>query len=311
MNSDIRIAIFMTPIISDIQYWFKRRWHVFAILFALAVWGMVISWPHSGVEVIFCDVGQGDGTLIQQGFRQILVDGGPPRRVTRCLEKFMPFFDRTIDAIVVSHPQLDHFGGLEDVFKRYRVMSFVYNGAAGSSTEWKGLSGAVREEKGVMVRRLEAGEEFRVGDISFNAIWPKKGNVPLASRLAPRAVLGVQDTKDPNKHTLVLQMTYAAFDVLLTGDIGVEQEREIEKEISNAIEVLKVPHHGSKYSSSQSFLEAVRPALAVIQVGKNSYGHPTKEAIARLESVGAQVLRNDQNGDIVIKTDGKRWGVEK
>lgn len=302
----------MIPILSDIFYWFRKRWHVFSTLFALAVWGVVLSWPGSGVEIVFCDVGQGDGTLIQQGFRQVLIDGGQPGRVTKCLEKFLPFFDRTIDAVVVSHPQLDHFGGLEDVFKRYEVMSFVYNGVAGSSREWEELSRAVNEEKGVRVKKLEAGEGFKIGDISFTAVWPRSGRVPHATSRTLPTVLGVQDTREPNEMSLVVQVTYAAFDTLLTGDIGVEQEREIENEIApNAIEVLKVAHHGSKYSSSQSFLEAVRPGLAVIQVGKNSYGHPTREAIARLESVGARVLRNDRDGDIVIRTDGKKWGVEK
>lgn len=300
----------MTPVLFDISYWFKRRWHVLSSILALAVWGVVLAWPGSGVEIVFCDVGQGDGILIQQGFRQALIDGGHPGRVTRCLEKFMPFFDRTIDVVVVSHPQLDHFGGLEDVFKRYDVISFVYNGVAGTSTEWQALSRAVNEEKGSRVKKLEAGETFNMGDISFRTIWPRKGSVPQAISHTSPAVLGVQDTRGLNEKTLVLQMTYAAFDALLTGDIESEQEQEIKKEIeSNSIEVLKVPHHGSKYSSSQSFLEAVRPALAVIQVGKNSYGHPTKEAIERLETVGARVLRNDQDGDVVIRTDGKRWGV--
>lgn len=300
----------MIPIISDISYWFRKRWYVFTVLFALAVWGVVLAWPGSGVEIVFCDVGQGDGTLIQQGFRQALIDGGQPGRALRCLEKFMPFFDRTIDVVVVSHPQLDHFGGLEDVFKRYDVTSFVYNGVAGTSTEWQALSAAVKTE-GARVKNLGAGEEFKMGDVSFTVVWPRSGSVPQATGLTPRAVLGVQDTRDPNETSLVLQVTYAAFDALLTGDIESEQEQEIKKEIEpNSIEVLKVPHHGSKYSSSQSFLEAVRPALAVIQVGKNSYGHPTKEAIERLESVGARVLRNDQDGDIVIKTDGKKWGVK-
>lgn len=299
----------MTPILSDISYWFKRRWHVFTMLLALAVWGVVLAWPGSGLEIVFCDVGQGDGTLIQQGFRQVLIDGGQPGRVTRCLDKFMPFFDRTIDVVVASHPQLDHFGGLEDVFKRYHVMSFVYNGVAGTSTEWRELSRAV-EAEGASVKKLEAREVFSIGDISFTSVWPRSGRVPVASSTQSGAVLGVQDTRDPNETSLVLQMTYAAFDALLTGDIGVEQEKEIEQEIErNSVEVLKVPHHGSKYSSSPSFLEAVRPALAVIQVGKNSYGHPTKEAIERLESVGARVMRNDQDGDVVIRTDGKKWGV--
>src|SRR3989338_3677037 len=139
----------MTSIFSDISYWFRKRLHVFSIMLALAVWGIVLAWPGSGLEIVFCDVGQGDGMLIQQGFRQVLIEGGQPGRVTRCLEKFMPFFDRTIDVVVSSHPQLDHFGGLEDVFKRYEVMSFVYNGVAGTSTEWGSLSQRVGEENGI------------------------------------------------------------------------------------------------------------------------------------------------------------------
>lgn len=298
----------MTPLVSDAVWWLKKRWVSFVILLAAAVWGVALSIPrYSGVRIVFCDVGQGDATLIQRGFIQILIDGGRSGRVLTCLGRYLPFFDRTIEQVIVSHPQSDHFGGLADVLKRYQVMSFVYDGVAGSGEEWEQFSDLVKQE-GAAIRVNRTGDQWSTGGMTFRVLWPRAGSV--AGTSAGPAVLGVKAPEDSNTYSLVVKASYGAFDVLLTGDIGVEQEKEIGKEIKkNSIEVLKVPHHGSKYSSSKEFLEAVRPALAVIQVGKNSYGHPTKETIDRLEAVGARVLRNDRDGDILIETDGKRWKV--
>jgi competence protein ComEC len=110
-----------------------------------------------------------------------------------------------------------------------------------------------------------------------------------------------------------MDFNYGDFDALFTGDIGEEEENLIrpglEQSKARPFDVLKVAHHGSKYSSSLDFLKAVKPALAVIEVGKNSYGHPTAEAIDRLKAVGAKVFRTDQDGEVMVETDGKRWRV--
>jgi competence protein ComEC len=111
-----------------------------------------------------------------------------------------------------------------------------------------------------------------------------------------------------------MDFNYGDFRALFTSDIGGEEEKEIIRlsgyQVNlSSIDVLKVAHHGSKYSSSSDFLKAVRPALAVIEVGKNSYGHPTAETLGRLKEVGAKVMRTDQDGDVVVETDGKGWRI--
>jgi len=117
-----------------------------------------------------------------------------------------------------------------------------------------------------------------------------------------------------------MELNYGDFKASFTGDIGEEEEGEIVKRLqvkrlerlerSEKIDVLKVAHHGSKYSSSLDFLKTVRPTLAVIEVGKNSYGHPTAEALERLREVGAAVMRTDQDGDVVVTTNGDKWEVK-
>ena len=100
----------MIPIVNDLLHLLFRHWHKLALVSALGVWGVVLAFPSSGkqVEIIFCNSGQGDETLIQQGFRQILIDGSRPGRALGCLERHMPVFDRTIDVVAVTHPELDH-----------------------------------------------------------------------------------------------------------------------------------------------------------------------------------------------------------
>lgn len=323
----------MNPIITDLFRLIGKHWHKLALVAALGIWGAVLAFPRqtwlsprSGgkIEIIFCNSGQGDETLIQQGFRQILIDGSRPGRALECLSRHLPFFDRTIDVVAVTHPELDHFGGINDVVDRYQVMSFVYNGVAGKSDSWAQLSKLIADKK-IPISVLSAGDEIRAGEMRLKVLWPEKtmddrtwkvgledGKSKIErSGLSPSNVLGVASSRPPNQDGLVMVMTYGNFKALFTADIGEEEEKEIIRLTGQQVNILKVPHHGSKFSSSSEFLEAVRPALAVIEVGKNSYGHPAAEVIKRLEAVGAKVMRTDQGEDVVVETDGKRWEIVK
>ena len=320
----------------DLFYWLERNWAKLALVLALSSWLAVASWPNRKVTIIFCSAGQGDETLIQRGFTQILIDGSRPGRALDCLRKHVPFFDRQIEMVVATHPQIDHFGGLTDVLKRYKVISFVYNGLRGDSHEWEIMSQAVLAE-GAEIEVVAAGDEIRVGELKLKVVWPEKkmmvkdgldgkdGNNPNnLNNLNNSSVLGISNSGEPNSSAVVMDFSYGDFNALFTGDIGEEEEREMLKnglatkgltfraqgETLGSIDVLKVAHHGSKYSSSLDFLKAVRPALAVIEVGKNSYGHPTAETLGRLREVGAQVLRTDQDGEVVVTTNGKEWEVK-
>lgn len=240
-------------------------------------------------EIYFFDVGQGDSQLIKlpEGV-QILIDGGPPnRRVLNELASALATNDRYIDLIILTHPQLDHFGGLMDVFKSYQIGALIWNGRDGTANVFAEFKEIVKES-GVDILVLGKGDKIKYKNALINILSPDKNLI--------RA-------KDLNDTSIVAQLSFEGTKVLFTGDIGEDVEKVIN--ISGA-HLLKVPHHGSKYSSSQRFLNFVKPRVAVIQVGGNSYGHPTKEVLSRLEKVGAQVFRNDSHGTIrAVLDEGK------
>lgn len=309
----------------DFSFRLYRNWVKLILVLGLASWLVVVSWPDKKVTIVFCSAGQGDETLIQRGFTQILIDGSRPGRALDCLRKHIPFFDRQIELMIVSHPQTDHFGGLTDVIKKYKVMSFVYNGIRGEAHEWEEFSKLVLEE-GAEIETVAAGDEIRAGGMKLKVLWPRSEHSENSeSQISPesqnigkpektnqglRSVLGVATSGELNSGAVVMDFSYGDFNALFTGDIGEEEETEMVKSdnLFN-FDVLKVAHHGSKYSSSLDFLKAIRPALAVIEVGKNSYGHPTAEAIGRLKEVGARVMRTDQDGEVVVETDGRSWCI--
>lgn len=302
------------------------------ILFAGLVWGAAFQLPDNRLHLVFCDVGQGDATLITYRATQILIDGGPNNRVLDCLSKNMPFWDRTIEMIILTHPEADHFTGLIDVVKRYSISQFVINSIANDSAGfWK-----FREEvlaKRAAIYSPQAGDKLKIGRLEFLVLWPKQklGNplvwhLPaetdkekikhLRGGIAPAAhlggeiseVLGAAYSGDVNETSIVLQLSFGNFDTLLTGDII----SKVEDKLGDLpqLEVLKIAHHGSKYSSSADFLEAAKPKLAVISVGRNPFGHPTQEVIERLSNLAIKFLRTDQDGEIKIVSDGKNWGIK-
>mgnify|MGYP006282111945 CR=1 FL=1 len=250
---------------------------------------VAVQWPDGRLKVVFCDVGQGDSVLMSKGSMQVLVDGGKGDRVLSCLGRQMPFWDRQIEVVINTHAEEDHMGGLGEVLERYRVEKVIVSGLGGGDS-W------IAEDSGVEVYEAKKGDLIKVGEVEFEVLWPEKkeGRVLGASSL--------------NEQSLVLLASYGRFDWLLTGDIGVETEKSLEGLVD--VEVLKVAHHGSKFSSSERFLEKVAAELAVIQVGRNSFGHPTEQVIDRLKASGAKVMRNDIDGDIKVVSDGEKWWVE-
>lgn len=335
------------PPLIDLFHWAYRNWVKLTMVLGLASWLAVLSFPGNKVRIVYCSAGQGDETLIQKGFTQILIDGSRKGRALSCLQKHVPFFDRQIELMIVSHPQTDHFGGLSDVIKKYRVMSFVYNGIRGESQEWEEFSKLVLEE-GAEIEAVATGDEIMAGGMKLKVLWPEKrmmvkdgkdgldgkdgynpNNPNNLNNLNNSFVLGVATSGELNSGAVVMDFSYGDFNALFTGDIGEEEESEMVKMANNGynglnpfdhsnhsdhlfnFDILKVAHHGSKYSSSLEFLKAIRPALAVIEVGKNSYGHPTAEAMDRLKEVGAKVLRTDQDGEVVVETDGRSWHIKQ
>jgi competence protein ComEC len=280
----------------------------FALIVALII-GAVVVYPDQNLHVVFCDVGQGDAILITKGTTQVLVDGGPNQKVLNCLSNNIPFWDKTIEMIILTHPDNDHLGGLPDVIERYNVTQLLSHGLIKDSAIFWTFRDKVLE-KNIPVYSPKAGDKIQIGGIALEVLSPKEkmGDELVWKKETDSQVLGAYTYSiEPNEASIVTLLSYGNFDVLLPGDISSQTEEAIESD--KDVEVLKVAHHGSKYSSSEEFLERINPDLAVISVGKNSYGHPTKEVLERLRNLKIQVLRTDLEGEIEISTNGKEWGV--
>jgi len=272
-------------------------------LLLLTLIGLVLlawqQWPKSQLKLVFCSVGQGDATLIIWKDQQILVDGGPNNRVLDCLGRHLPFWDRELELVIASHAEADHITGLIEVVRRYEVKRFLAVNEANDTAEYRALLEAINQ-RGVKVKELVQGDAVLAGPVKLTWLWPEKPG---------RGVLGAKTSL--NRFSQVILASFGEFDWLLTGDIDTKIEWQlVTSGTLPEVEVLKVAHHGSKYSSSQEFLDTVSPELAVIEVGKNSFGHPTEETLGRLEQVKAQIKRTDEAGDVVIISDGDHWRVE-
>ena len=264
-------------------------------LFPLAI---AVAWPGNKLHFIACNVGQGDAILITQADIQVLVDGGPNNQVLDCLTDHLPFWDREIELVVSTHQDKDHLSGLVDVLANYQVNQLVINSLLVDTAVFRQFRQLVRE-KMIPVYSPQQGDIIKIGKLRFKVLWPqeKKGSLAMwQPKNSSQPVLGQETYQGKtNINSIVLHFQYQDFDALLTGDISAKEEKEIIKNYQfSDIEVLKVAHHGSKYSSSQEFLQAVKPKIAIISVGKNPWGHPTKEVLSRLKKVGAKILRTDK-----------------
>ncbi|MDZ4209577.1 MAG: hypothetical protein U1C56_00190 [Candidatus Curtissbacteria bacterium] len=270
----------------------------FLITAALVFFGLgillITQTQNSGkLRMIFCDVGQGDGMLlISPGGKQVVVDGGPGSKILECLSSNMPFSDRSIDMIIATHAQKDHMEGLLSVLERYEVATVVDPTLATEASLYKEWSKLVTAE-GAKVIKGKSGDKFVVDkNVVLNVLWPSLSSILGWSTNAP---------KDLNDSSYVMRLDYGPSScAYLTGDIPKEI---LETVIDRPCAILKVSHHGSKTGTNAQVIEKAKPKVAVIQVGKNSYGHPTREVLDLL--VGVNVLRNDLLGTIEIDSDGK------
>jgi len=282
---------------------------IFLLLLAGLVWGVAAQLPDGWLHLVFCDVGQGDAILVVKGSNQVLIDGGPNEKVLTCLSNHLPFWDRQIELVVATHPEADHLTGLVSVIQRYIILQIVSNSLLADSGIFQKFRTEVVNRQ-IPVHSPQAGEEIKIGEIKLKILYPleKLGQEIVWKTLEESKILGLSAyTGNFNKTAIVALLEFGDFQALLTGDVGVKEEEKFLPSLGE-IEVLKVAHHGSKYSTSEEFLAATRPKLAVISVGANNrYGHPAPEVLERLRTVGAQVCRTDLEGEIEIVSDGKNW----
>jgi len=281
-------------------------------LITILIWIAVLSYPSQKLKIIFCDVGQGDAILIQKGTKQILIDGGPNKKVLDCLSNNLPFWDRTIEVIALTHPEADHLEGLNYVIERYNVGYFMSGLAAKTQASLLNLKSKNINHK-VEVINPYLGDKYRMGDIELITLWPDKewtGNILAADcsgydcQLVSRASNDLILTeKNLNQFSLVFLLNYGNLKVLFTGDAdaSIQDEILLNNPGLESVDLLKVPHHGAGASLSQDFLDKIKPKMAIISVGRNNFGHPDKETIHRLEEIGAKVRRTDLEGEIKLE----------
>lgn len=253
------------------------------------------SWWRDDVSIWVFDVGQGDSIFIDADV-DVLIDGGPTDIVIEKLSLVLPFWDRSIDIILNTHPHADHLSGLINVLNRYQVGQVWISGQGyqtGASDTFANLSDQTQK-----VVTTGSSAELQEG-VTLNV-------------LRPRVSLEGKILDDPNDGSIVLLLTCFNSRILLTGDIGAEQEALIQNEIGN-IDVLKVGHHGSQSASSFEFLNATDPEVAIISVGENNYGHPSHAVLDRLEAIDVDIYRTDINGDVrvICSEDGYQIEIYK
>lgn len=280
--------------------WKRKIFFLIIFLLILAnffVWKEIFDLSGEFLKIVFFDIGQGDAIFIEtpQG-HQILIDGGPSgKRILEKLGREIPFWDKTIDLVILTHPDYDHLAGLNYVLKRYRVENIFWNGIEKDTKTfeyWKENLKKEKEEEKARVVIARRGQKIKAGRAEIFILYPLEnleGNFFEGSS---------------NDTSIVAKLLFFENKFLFPGDITKKVEKKI-LEFGLGANVLKVAHHGSKVSTSKEFLEKVQPQLAVISVSENNaYGHPHQEVLSNLEEFGIKVLRTDQEGDIEIVSDG-------
>ncbi len=256
-------------------------------LYCLA-WGLWLEMPDGRFHLYFLDIGQGDGTLVvTPENHQILIDGGPGNAVLEELAEVMPFFDKSMDMLVLTHPHADHLEGLVEVLKRYEVEMVLLSGATYKNSAYEEFLREIDQEE-LEVQIAVSDQDFRFGDVYFDVIYPLEN---VAGR----------EFENVNNSSVAMRISVDNKKILLTGDLEVEAEEELLKAgVELKADIYQAGHHGSRTASSPAFLAAVDPAIVVIQCGvNNSYGHPHPETLRALARQGVKkIYRNDLDGRV-------------
>lgn len=249
----------------------------------------------TNLSINFLDVGQGDAIFIKTPFNQnILVDGGPDSTVIKRLGENLPWWSRTIDLLVLTHPHDDHIIGLNEIIKRYDVRKIIYTGVVYDSSAYDSWQELVKAYQ-IPTVIIDHPQIINLG---------KNCNLEI---LYPRQAIYGQSIDNLNNSSLVSKLVCAGVKILLAGDAEQAEEKELlQVEADLSADIIKVGHHGSDTASSEEFLAKVKPQYAIIEVGKNDFGLPSLRVIKRLERRGVKIYRTDQSGTIVIKKNDQK-----
>lgn len=269
------------------------------LIFIILIIGVIVvglRWQVSKLpprlRIVMCDIGQGDAILIQApGQYDLLIDGGPNRQVVSCLGKYLGFWNRRLELVMMSHPDADHSTGLFFAAQRYGIQQLLWAPIQASTPAYQLLT-----QQSLPATPAVAGQVWPVGPAELKVLWPLTD-------------LTDQPVPSTNNASVVARLEFNQVTLLLTGDAETPVEQALLAEYPAAelqSDILKVSHHGSKSSTTAEFLTAVHPSIALVSVGANNrYGHPASDVTRRLTDQGVTIWRTDEVGDVVIVTDGQ------
>lgn len=257
---------------------FRKSIIYFLILITLSIWIAVFNIDNN-LHIIACDIGQGDAILIQKNTTQILIDSGSGKQVLDCLGKHMPFWDRKIELAISTHVDKDHSGGFLDVSHAYQIDRLLVSGSQTDKVLDKVANSTIEPQKGMVIRS---------GMIYLDIFHPYEGFI----------------SKNSNDYSIVNTLRYGDFKAIFMGDLELNiSEDLIENSKIGPVDYIKISHHGSKNGTSEKLLDLLQPRIAIISVGKNSYGHPTPEVLKMLNDKRIKIIRTDEVGDIDYKVE--------
>ena len=264
-----------------------------AFISGIVLLGYLIGSLGDGLLHIYVlDIGQGDSILIRSPANEyILIDGGPGTKVFQELSDVMPYYERTIDVLILSHPHADHIDGLIDVMKRYKVKQLVITGVSYGSPGYVAFFSSLAEKK-VQVK-FASGKDFRLGNLLIDNLYPFE---PIQGR----------EFSNLNNSSIVFRLIYGSQKFYFSGDLELEgEDKLVERNLDLSADFLKIGHHGSRTSTSKELLDRVAPHIAAISCGvDNSFKHPHVETIEKLQDRNITIFRTDLDGRIELVSDG-------
>lgn len=250
------------------------------------------------LHVSFLDIGQGDATFIRFPTGEtMLVDCAKDKVVLPALGRVLPFWQREIDYLIVTHPDSDHYGGCIDVLDRYRVKEIILNGFTKQDNFYKSFTEAVRLEQ-AKEHVVTTPFSWHIGGVEVAFLYPDH------DMRENSGVPGNTGDTESNNTSIIMKVSYGFEDILLTGDAEKELEEYLVQRYGNLldVEVLKAGHHGSPSSSIAPFVSTTSPLYGIFSAGRNNtFGHPSERVIRRFERVGSSIWRTDTQGDIRMK----------
>ncbi|MGB3633765.1 MAG: ComEC/Rec2 family competence protein [Rubrobacteraceae bacterium] len=253
--------------------------------------------PAGALAVSFIDVGQGDATLVQSGGENYLIDAGRPEAGPEVVDFLRSRGVRELDGLVATHPDADHIGGLPDVLDAFPVSTVYLSGEDDKGTTTFNTFLRAVQDEGAQTLLARAGMQEDWGGTQVTVLSPP-----------PDSEGGLFG--ESNEDSVSMLLVFGTARILLTGDAENRGEEYMSTgRFAGPLTVLKVGHHGSNTSTTPLFLNRFRPEVAVIAVGENSYGHPTPQTLRRLKTVGAEVFRTDEDGDVIVTIKDEKIDV--